>query len=131
VVDRTTAQPRLELEAGALGEGRYLWSATPLSAALVPLRGGRMNKLELAYDNSVPTLVLNAPRNGERAGTGRVRVAGVAPVGSSLWVNGQPLTLDAKGRFDARVAPTGQPPLVQLMMVRPGAPAVLTVRRLR
>ena len=131
VVDRTTAQPRLELEAGSLGEGRYLWSATPLSAALVPLRGGRMNKLELAYDNSVPTLVLNAPRNGERAGTGRVRVAGVAPVGSSLWVNGQPLTLDAKGRFDARVAPTGQPPLVQLMMVRPGAPAVLTVRRLR
>ena len=90
-----------------------------------------MNKLELAYDNSVPA---RSPLRGALStsvGTGRVRVAGVAPVGSSLWVNGQPLTLDAKGRFDARVAPTGQPPLVQLMMVRPGAPAVLTVRRLR
>jgi hypothetical protein len=75
--------------------------------------------------------MVSAPRNGERAGPGRVRVAGVAPVGSALWVNGQPLVLDDKGRFDARVAPTGQPPLVQLMMTRPGAPTVLTVRRLR
>jgi ferric-dicitrate binding protein FerR (iron transport regulator) len=131
VVDRTTQASRLALEAGALDEGRYVWSASPLSGAGVPLRGGRMNKLELVYDNSVPTLMVSAPRNGERAGSGRVRVAGVAPVGSTLWVNGQRLALDEKGRFDARVVPTGQPPLVQLMMTRPGAPTVLTVRRLR
>ena len=114
-----------------LDEGRFLWSVAPLSAAGAPLRGGRMNKLELVYDNSVPGLMLSAPRNGARAGSGPVWVEGVAPVGSSLSVNGQPLALDAKGRFRAQVQPTGQPPLLLFMMTRPDAPAVLTVRRLR
>jgi len=131
VAERRVAELRAALEAGALGEGRYLWSVAPLSAQGAVLRGGRLNKLELVYDNSVPGLMLGAPRNGARAGRGPVWVQGVAPVGSALSVNGQPLALDAKGRFRAQVLPTGQPPLLLFMMTRPDAPAVLTVRRLR
>nr|WP_153866373.1 MULTISPECIES: FecR family protein [Myxococcaceae] len=131
VTGTLTPLTRAALEAGALGEGRFLWSVAPLSAQGAVLRGGRMNKLELAYDNSVPALMVQAPRNGQRAGTGPVRVLGVAPVGSRVSVNGDPLRLDAKGRFDARVAPRGQPPLLLFMMSRPGAPDSLTVRRLR
>ena len=75
-----------------------------------------------------------AQRAAQRRATGRkdpVRVAGVAPVGSTLRRTASAPRLDDKGRFDARVAPTGQPPLVQIMMSPPGAPAILTVRRLR
>ena len=38
-------------------------------------------------------------------GAGPVRVEGVAPLGSRLFVNDKPVALDAKGRFSQRVPP--------------------------
>jgi hypothetical protein len=130
VVVRSAPSPQVPLEAGTLEEGGFLWSITPLRPDGRPLRGGRMNKLELVFDNSVPTLVVNAPRNGQRAGS-RVRVAGLAPVNAQISVNGRPLALDSKYRFDTWVAPVGQPPLIVFKMSRPGAPDVYTVRTLK
>jgi hypothetical protein len=60
-----------------------------------------------------------------------VRVAGVAPVGSQLFVNGQPLSLDSKHRFNTWVAPSGQPPLLVFKLSKAGAPDVYTVRTLK
>jgi hypothetical protein len=130
VVERTASAPQVPLEAGVLGEGSFLWSITPVGAVGRPLRGGRMNKLELVFDNSVPTLIVSAPREGLRAGP-RVRVAGVAPVDAKLFVNGQPLTLDSKHRFNTWVVPEGRPPQVVFKLSRPGAPDVYTVRTLK
>ena len=130
VAERTVTETRAALDAGALGEGNYLWSVTPLSAAGAQLKGGRMNKLELVYDNSVPELVVSAPRNGQPADA-RVRAAGVAPVDARLSINGRPVTLDGKHRFSTWVEPVGSPPVLVFKMTRPGAPAVHTVRTLK
>ncbi|WP_338279644.1 hypothetical protein [Corallococcus caeni] len=130
VVQRTVSEPRAALEAGALGEGSYLWSVTPLSQAGAALKGGRMNKLELVYDNSVVGLVVDSPRQGASAAE-KVRASGVAPVDARLSINGRAVPLDAKHRFDTWVPPMGMPPLLVFKMTRPGAPDVLTVRTLK
>lgn len=130
VAERTVTDTRAALDAGALGEGNYLWSVTPLSASGAQLKGGRMNKLEMVYDNSVPVLVVSAPRNGQRAGE-RVRATGVAPVDASLSINGRPVPLDGKHRFSTWVEPVGSPPMLVFKMLRPGAPEVHTVRTLK
>ncbi|MCY1075566.1 FecR domain-containing protein [Archangium lansingense] len=130
VVERSSSTPQVPLQAGLLGEGNFLWSITPVSPDGRPLRGGRMNKLELVFDNSVPMLVISTPREGGRAGS-RVRVAGVAPVDTKLFVNGRPLALDSKHRFNTWVEPEGQPPLVVFKLSRPGAPDAYTVRTLK
>ncbi|MCE9673792.1 FecR family protein [Myxococcus stipitatus] len=130
VVERTVTDTRAALEAGALGEGSYLWSVTPLSGAGEQLKGGRMNKLELVYDNSVPTLLLSQPRNGLPVAA-KVRATGVAPVDAQLSINGRPVPLDGKHRFDTWVEPVGAPPLLVFRMTRPGAPEVYTVRTLK
>ncbi|WP_426749996.1 hypothetical protein [Myxococcus sp. Y35] len=130
VAERTVTETRAALDAGALGEGSYVWSVTPLSATGAQLKGGRMNKLELVYDNSVPELVVSAPRNGQPAGA-RVRAVGVAPVDARLSINGRPVALDGKHRFSTWVEPVGSPPVLVFKMTRPGAPAVHTVRTLK
>lgn len=131
VAERTASSPQVPLEAGVLKEGSFLWSITPIAHSGQPVRGARMSKLELVFDNSVPTLVVSAPREGQRAAGSRVRVAGVAPVDATLSVNGKPLALDSKHRFDTWVAPEGKPPRVVFKMSRPGAPDVHTVRTLK
>ncbi|MBU8899543.1 FecR family protein [Corallococcus sp. M34] len=130
VAERTVSDTHAALDAGALREGSYLWSVTPLSSAGAALQGGRMNKLELIYDNSVQELVIESPRNGQPAAA-KIRATGVAPVDSHLSINGRPVTLDGKHRFDIWSVPVGTPPMLVFKMSRPGAPAVQTVRTLK
>jgi len=130
VAERTVAETRTPLEAGVLREGNYLWSVTPLSRSGQALRGGRMNKLELVYDNSVPVLIVQSPKNGQRAGK-RVRAVGVAPVGTKLSINERSVTLDGKHRFDTWVEPVGVPPVLLFKMQNAGAPDVYVVRTLK
>jgi hypothetical protein len=130
VVDRKTGETKLPLEAGALAEGNYVWSVTPLDAKGAELRGGKFNKMEIVYDNSVPNLVITSPRNGEGARSA-MRAAGVAPVGARLYVNGKPADLDDKNRFDMEVSPVGRPPVVIFRVSRPPASDTITVRTLR
>lgn len=130
VAERTVSDTRASVESGVLGEGSFLWSVTPLSQAGKALRGGRMNKLELVYDNSVPVLVINTPRHGQPGGA-RVRAAGVAPVGTRLSINGRPVTLDSKHRFNTWAEPVGAPPLLLFKMQRAGGPDVYVVRTLK
>jgi hypothetical protein len=89
-----------------------------------------MNKLELVYDNSVPVLVVNAPRNGQQAGK-RVRAVGVAPMGARLSINGRSIPLDGKHRFDTWVEPVGVPPVLLFKMQNAGTGDVYVVRTLK
>jgi hypothetical protein len=131
VAERTSAELRIPLEAGALSEGSYVWLVTAVGRAGEELGGGgRMNQLELVYDNSVPSLFIRSPKNGDRVAA-RVRTQGVAPVGSRLFVNGKAAALDDKSRFDEEVAPAGSPPALIYRLVRPGAADVVYVRTLR
>jgi ferric-dicitrate binding protein FerR (iron transport regulator) len=107
VFQRVVSEPRASLRAGTLGEGRYLWTALPLDAGGREVGGGRLNKLELVYDNALRALAITRPRPGEPlpANARAVDVEGVAPLGARLYVNDRPAPLDGKGRFAMRIGP--------------------------
>jgi ferric-dicitrate binding protein FerR (iron transport regulator) len=130
VTEQVSTKGQLPLPAGTLKEGSYVWSVQPLSASGKPLRGGKMNKLELVYDNSVPSLHILMPLPGARAGA-TVQTRGVAPVGSRLAINGQEIDLDEKNRFDVQVSPAGSPPVLVYRLSRPSMPDAFTVRQLK
>jgi hypothetical protein len=102
LLEKKVAEPKATVESGQLGEGSYLWSASPLDGAGNETGGGRMNKLDIQYDNSLTTLTIASPRNGDKAGP-NVVAAGVAPLESSLAINGKAAPLDAQGRFSVKV----------------------------
>ncbi len=128
VVERSVKESQVVLD-GALAEGKYLWSVTPLDAKGAGLRGGKMNKLEIVYDNAVPNLIIKAPKNGDPGGN-QVSVVGIAPVGSKLFVNGKSLELDDKARFSSKAAPFPGGRLIFRMVGKNGAD-VYTVRTVR
>ncbi|MBL8949562.1 MAG: hypothetical protein JNK82_02215 [Myxococcaceae bacterium] len=129
VAEKVVTEGRVSLAEGALGEGSYLWSLKYLDKNGGEVGGtGKMNKLVITYDNAVPNLTIKAPKNGD-AGGAKVRCQGVAPVGAKLQINGKPVSLDEKSRFDTEVAPLGAGLLVFRM--QNGASEVYTVRKVR
>jgi hypothetical protein len=129
VAERKASTNRIALEEGTLGEGKYLWSVTPLGKAGEEIRGGRMNKLEIVYDNSVPSLVIQQPRNGERSASS-IRASGIAPVNAHLIINGRQAALDEQHRFNLMASPVGNPPTLVFRLMRPASPDVFTLRTL-
>lgn len=105
VQERQVAATSVQLPHGALGEGAYQWDVTWLDAKGTAIgTAGKMNQLELHYDNAVRALIIKSPRNGDPL-TPKVTVSGIAPLGTRVSVNGQLMTLDAKARFLGQVAP--------------------------
>jgi hypothetical protein len=115
LVDRRVTENRAVVESGTLKEGSYVWSAVPMDKAGVEAPGGRMNKMDVVFDNSVTRLVLSSPREGERAKV----ASGLAPLGSRLSLNGKAVALDAAGRFSVPVG--GASVLVFRLVTRDGA----------
>lgn len=128
VAERTEADTRVSLPENTLVEGKYLWSVTPLDSKGAALKGGRMNKLHMVFDNAVVALTINSPRNGEVGGKS-VQAAGIAPVGSRLFINGKPITLDEQARFDTSVAPLPGGRIIFRLLH--GGAEVYTVRTVR
>jgi ferric-dicitrate binding protein FerR (iron transport regulator) len=103
--ERTVATTTAQLEGGALAEGKYQWDVTWLDAKGTPLgTAGKMNQLELQYDNVVRALVIKSPRNGDPLAP-KVTASGIAPLGARVTANGVTLPLDAKARFSTQVSP--------------------------
>jgi hypothetical protein len=115
VIERVVSEPRCAVDPGALSEGRYLWSATPLDGGGRPLGAPSVNKLELAYDNARNTLAITHPRPDQAVSGSAVDVRGEAPLGAKLFVNGTPAAVDAKGRFALKVS--GSPPVLVFRLV--------------
>jgi hypothetical protein len=103
LLDKTVTEHKCAADPGKVGEGSYLWNATPLSATGAELAGGRMNKLDVVYDNAILTLTIERPAPGEAAGGATIGTRGVAPLGSKLFINGKAAPLDSRGRFDLEV----------------------------
>lgn len=130
VFDRVVSGERVEVEAGVLGEGRYVWSALPLDDRGRPQGGGRFNKLELVYDNALSGLAIAAPRPDQMTVPARpLEVIGVAPLGARLHVNGRPTPLDDKGRFALRLP--SPPRLLVFRLERKGGGESYWIRPLR
>lgn len=97
--------PQAQLPLGSLTEGTYQWDVTWLDGTGAAIgTSGKMNQLELHYDNAVRAILIKSPRNGDPL-TGKVAIAGIAPLGVRVTANGQGLTLDEKARFTGQVTP--------------------------
>jgi hypothetical protein len=126
VLERKSETNKALIEAGALQEGSYVWFASPLDANGRELAGGRMNQMELVFDNALTTLVITSPRDGAKATD--VVAAGTAPAGSKLLINGKPVPLGSSGRFSV---PLGTVDTVVFTLVTPDGNEGLWLRRLK
>ena len=122
-IDKRVNENKAIVESGALAEGSYLWSAVATLNSGAEASGGRMNKMDIVFDNSVTRLVLTSPKEGQRGGN----AVGIAPLGARLSLNGKPVSLDDSGRFSAPV-PSGSAAIFKLT-TREGADSYW-VRRL-
>jgi len=129
LVDRTVNTRECLIEAGRLSEGSYLWSAAALDATGAEVSGGRMNKLDIVYDNARTSLTILRPKQGERASR-TVALKGVAPLGNRLYVNGRQIELDATGRYNTSV-PAAETLVFRLLGTEGSESYYLRVLRLR
>jgi hypothetical protein len=128
VAERTVNEEQVSLPENTLSEGNYLWSVTPLDGKGGELKGGRMNKLHMTFDNGVAALAIKTPRNGDPGGK-TVKTSGVVPVGAKLFINGRAVELDEHARFDTSVAPLAGGRLVYRLVT--GGAESWTVRSVR
>ncbi len=122
IVDRSVAEDRIVLESGRLREGSYVWSAVGMNQNGQEERGGRMNKVDIVFDNAVSRLVIQGAQRGEAS----THVAGVAPKSSRLFFNGKAVQTDAYGRFSVA---TGGAQLLTFRLVDRSGHESLWVRR--
>lgn len=94
--------PRATLASGELEEGNYAWAGIGVDERGTEKSSGKMNQMEIIYDNSYATLAIHTPVAGP-AGRSQETATGVAPLGSKLFINGKSVPLDAKGRFQVEV----------------------------
>jgi hypothetical protein len=128
IVEKTVTDTRCPVDANVLKEGSYVWHAVPLGPQGQDLAGGRMNKLELVYDNALTRLAIGSPKPNEVATGPEVEALGVAPLGSKLYINGKPARLDGKGRFQEKVS---RAPAVVFRLVGKNGSESYWIRKLR
>jgi hypothetical protein len=128
IVERVVADTRCPVDANVLEEGSYVWHAVPLGPQGQELAGGRMNKLELVYDNALTRLAIGSPKPNEVATGLEVQALGVAPLGSKLYINGKQAHLDDKGRFQEKVS---RAPAVVFRLVGKNGSESYWIRKLR
>jgi hypothetical protein len=128
IVERTVTDTRCPVDANVLEEGSYVWHAVPLGPQGQELAGGRMNKLELVYDNALTRLAIGSPKPNELATGPEVEALGVAPLGSKLYINGKQAHLDDKGRFQEKVS---RSPAVVFRLVGKNGSESYWIRKLR
>jgi hypothetical protein len=127
VLEQRTSDNKALVPSGQLPEGRYAWSATALDGNASEKVGGRLNRMEIVFDNTLTTLSITAPREGEVAQAGTM-ASGIAPLGAKLLVNGKPAELDPGGRFALKV---GKVEAVLFTLLARDGTESLWVRRLK
>jgi hypothetical protein len=128
IVEKVVADTRCQVDANSLIEGSYVWHAVPLDGKGGELGGGRMNKLELVYDNALTRLAIGSPKPNEQITGPEVSALGVAPLGSRLYINGKQARLDGKGRFAEKV---NRAPAVIFRLVGKNGSESYWIRKLR
>lgn len=131
VATREAAKSPVKLEAGALREGELHWRVQRLKADGTVFYPGKVQGLALKFDPENPSLELAEPDPDEQVKGDTVRVAGLAPLDSELWINGVAVSIDGRGRFSTDVQIDPREPEVVVKCVRGGRYFAYYVRRLR
>lgn len=103
LVNERTTEPSLELTAGRLAEGSYLWYVAGRAGESL-VRTSEHRRLRVAYDNATPDLQIVFPPNGAVVTDAALDVRGVTVPGSVIEINGKPVALDESSRFQHRLA---------------------------
>ncbi len=103
MVDQEVNELKLAFESGRFSEGRYFWLVASTDATGKVLHQGRMNTLEIAYDNAVVDLAIRSPEANERVSGASAFVRGEVALGTRLQLNGAKIDIDRQGRFRERV----------------------------
>lgn len=116
-------EPRYAFASGELAEGNHLFY----------FEGGgsvsRQTTVEIVFDNAAPRASLQLPPLLEQKPGEAVAIAGTALPGSQVWVEGQRVPLDARGRFaTSAVLPLERQALV-IELVQPGRGTHYYLRR--
>jgi hypothetical protein len=127
LLEQRPADNKALVPSGQLPEGRYVWSATALDANGREKVGARMNHMDIVFDNTLTTLSITSPRDGDVAQAGTAAI-GIAPLGAKLLINGKAAPLDAGGRFSVRV---GKVEAVLFTLLARDGTESLWVRRLK
>lgn len=91
-------------DSGRFAEGKYYWLVAALDDKGREIATGRMNSLQVAYDNAITALVIRTPRQGSAVGTSKLTTTGAAEAGSKVYINGKRAEIDDEGRFSEALA---------------------------
>jgi hypothetical protein len=104
LVDEKVTDVKRAFDAGRFAEGKYYWLVTGLDKAGKELATGRMNSLQITYDNAITALVIRTPKPNAKVSGGSVTTTGEAEIGAKVYVNGKRIDVDDNGRFSESVA---------------------------
>lgn len=94
-----TRATSVTMPSGRVGEGSYLWYVAARDSAGELVQTTKSRRLGIRYDNATPNLQIIYPRSGLAVSEDRIEVRGAAIPGSSVFINGQAVTLDDTHRF--------------------------------
>ena len=102
--DEPTKELKRGFTAGQFKEGKYYWLIISYDSAGKELSTGRMNSLQIAYDNAITALVIRVPKAGvETVSAAKITTTGEAELGARVSLNGKRIEVDSKGRFSEDV----------------------------
>jgi hypothetical protein len=119
------ATPRRPLPSGTLREGTYtLWYRTADG------KQSPKTAVSVRFDNAAPTAqFFRAARGGEKAAARAIAVDGVTVDGARVSVGGQPIAVDAHGRFRTEATPLAGDDAVAVRLEHPRTGIHYYVRR--
>jgi hypothetical protein len=122
-VDVALAQPLHEFASGQLVEGQHTFH----------FEGGgsisRQTSVEIVFDNAAPRASLLLPPVLPQRPGDVVQIGGTALPGSEVWIEGQRVPLDARGRFSGTTALPVERRAVAIKLVQPGRGTHYYLRR--
>jgi len=99
LIDEVIEETSKAFGEGKFAEGKYYWHQVALDGSGKDIRQGRMNTLNIAYDNAIIDLSIKSPRPWQKVSSKSVTTKGEVQLGARLTINGRKANLDGKGRF--------------------------------
>lgn len=103
LVDKVVADTTVAFNEGQFGEGKYYWHMVAQSDGGKDIATGKMNTLQIAYDNAIVDLAIKVPKAGQKVTSKSIVTRGEVQLGASLSINGKRAPLDDNGRFSESV----------------------------
>jgi hypothetical protein len=116
-------QPRHQFESGELAEGQHTFYFDAGGSV------SRQTSVDIVFDNAAPRASLLLPPVLEQKPGEPVPVAGTALPGSEVWVEGERVPLDARGRFSRNSALPLERRALVIKLVQPGRGTHYYLRR--